>query len=242
MDVGRSACRCTCACVCDWALCIAARANPAPSLSSQLSLLRHTHTGSVALHRYFNGRVEGELRLRSPAAMLSYVNLARTTAPLSGFGGTGAGGGGVGGASGGGNAFGSGSSIPMSPTAMALTGAVVPVDTSAGVRLYLSASIRPVLPKPNPAPEGGASRTARRRAEGVDPAVMDHAAAWEVKYKGKDRHVKVSRGRQTTLTWEGVGRRRCLLAACDTCTHSSLTYHLVGPLSPLFSYHASTLI
>ena len=160
----------------------------------------HRFLGTVSLPfttLYMNGRVEGELRLQSPASMLGYAPPSGTLGAADAFRGQ------------------TGTAAVAAAAAAAISagggnGTTVPLDPGSGVHLYVSASIRPTLPQAMPQPAGvGASRTPRPRAPGVEARVMDQAQAWADKYKRKDRNVQVRapcQERDRKRTWKGTGK------------------------------------
>jgi hypothetical protein len=149
----------------------------------------HRYLGSVEIPfttLYFNGRVEGEVRLRTPLATLGYC---------SGFGGAVA--------------------VPGSPggTAAGRSDGLAVADSKTATHLYFSACLHPQLPPPPERRESG-----HPRAKGVEPAVMDHARAWQAKYAVKDRHVKVRWRCAGWLSHSLVSRAsRRALCCCGRC-------------------------
>lgn len=121
---------------------------------------------------YHHGHIEGEFRLQAPMASLAYVSKKDLTH--------------------------SGTAQPEAGMVVHDVDAPVTLidlaDSTRDPHIFVSMTLQPLLKAPGSDDDDTASGNEpdiRPRAPGIDNAIMDHAHAWEVKYKKKHRQIKV---------------------------------------------------
>lgn len=138
----------------------------------------HRYLGSVSIPfttLYHSGSIEGEFRLNAPMASLAYLTKKEsgaTTTTSRGYASP-------------------SRALPGDEEGLGITGAMQSldlVDSSRDAHIYVSLTLTPALAPPE---VSGGESNVRPRAPDVDPSIMDHAKAWEVKYTSKLKPIKV---------------------------------------------------